>query len=211
MELVDDSLDQLARVAEAHPDRLLAPLVIRPGGRREDSVHPDPLSPAAAAFALVPPALLPSRVAAALAPWRSASPRPVGWAVGGCLVASTETLRRLGPFDPDIFMYAEDLDLGLRARDAGVQTWFWPGARVIHHGAHSTRRAFGGEAFDRLARQRFGVVQRRRGRRAARADTALQLATFADRALIKRLAGRSAARERRLMTAAWRAAREARP
>ena len=35
-------------------------------------------------------------------------------------------------------MYGEDLELGLRAARAGVETWFWPGARVVHHRAHSS-------------------------------------------------------------------------
>jgi len=72
----------------------------------------------------------------------------VGWAVGCAVVARTDTLRRLGPFDERIFLYGEDLDLGLRADAAGVQTWFWPSARVIHAGAHSSARAFGGEPFE---------------------------------------------------------------
>ena len=51
-------------------------------------------------------------------------------------------------------MYGEDLELGLRAARAGVPTWFWPAARVIHHGAHATAAAYGGEPFEVLARAR---------------------------------------------------------
>ena len=75
----------------------------------------------------------------------------------------TALLRELGPFDERIFLYGEDLDLGLRARQAGVPTWFQPAARVLHHGAHATGRAFGGEAFDRLAQMRHEVVARQLG------------------------------------------------
>ena len=121
----------------------------------------------------------------------------MGWAVGCCLVARTETLRRLGPFDERIFLYAEDLDLGLRAGDAGVETWFWPAARVLHKRAHSSERAFGGEPFELLAHERRQVIARRRGERAARLDDAAQLATFATRFALRKVLRRPAERERR--------------
>ena len=59
-----------------------------------------------------------------------------------CLAGRTDTLRRLGPFDERIFLYAEDLELGLRAGDLGIETWWWPHARGIHHEAHAVRRTF---------------------------------------------------------------------
>ena len=67
---------------------------------------------------------------------------------------ATETLRRLGPFDERIFMFAEDLDLGLRAADAGVETVFARTRASSTIDAHSTDAAFGGEPFELLARQR---------------------------------------------------------
>jgi N-acetylglucosaminyl-diphospho-decaprenol L-rhamnosyltransferase len=126
----------------------------------------------------------------------------VAWATAACLVAETETLRRLGPFDESIFLYAEDLDLGLRA----AETWFHPEARVVHRRAHSTAKAFGGENYDLLAGRRRDVVARRLGRRRARLDDVIELLTFADRAALRRLAGRSAARETERFRARLRAA-----
>ena len=98
-------------------------------------------------------------------------------------------------------MYAEDLDLGLRAHDSGVDTVFWPAARVIHTGAHSARRAFDGEPFELLAERRRTVVRERRGALRQRVDDLLQLTTFSDRLLLKRLAGRPAGRERSQLAA----------
>jgi N-acetylglucosaminyl-diphospho-decaprenol L-rhamnosyltransferase len=197
VELLDASLDAAAREARRAPERLLAPLVLRPDGTREDNAQREPGSASLLGHALLPGAALPSPLAAAIEPWRSKGPARAGWAVGSCVVARTETLRRLGPFDERAFMYAEDLDLGLRAADAGVETWFWPAGRVVHSGAHSTRRAFGGEPFELLASRRREVVRERRGPRRARADDLLQLLTFADRLVLKRLSGREAGRERR--------------
>jgi N-acetylglucosaminyl-diphospho-decaprenol L-rhamnosyltransferase len=206
-ELVDDSLAAIATeaVRPGAPDRLLAPLVVRPDGRRQDSVHPEPVSAAAVIAALVPPAALPAPLRRQVQPWTADEPGRVAWAVGCCVAAATDTLRRLGPFDERIFLYAEDLELGLRARDAGIETWWWPGARVIHHEAHAAQRAFGGEPIELLARQRHAVVAERRGERAARWDDRLQAATFANRIALKTLLGRAHDRECRQLTAARRA------
>jgi GT2 family glycosyltransferase/glycosyltransferase involved in cell wall biosynthesis len=198
VELVDDSLLGLAAEAarEGAPERLLAPLVLCDDGSRQDTAHPLPLTAPDAVRALVPPGLVPGRAGVALAPWRSLSPRHVGWAVGCLIVARTDTLRALGPFDESIFLYGEDLDLGIRAGEAGVETWFWPEARVLHHGAHATGPAFGGEPFEALARARHDVIARRFGARRALLDDVAQAVTFASRLVLKSILGRDAARER---------------
>jgi N-acetylglucosaminyl-diphospho-decaprenol L-rhamnosyltransferase len=212
VELLDASLLALAREVSRSElgERLLSPLVLNSDGSRQDSVHPTPTSPAELLRAVVPPALLPGRAGRRLAPWRADGPRRVGWAVGCALVARTDTLRRLGPFDERIFLYGEDLDLGLRAAAQGVETWFWPTARVVHHAAHSAQAAFGGEPFDRLAHARHDVVARRLGVGRARLDDVAQAVTFTSRAALKRLAGRSAARERRQLAALARVRRPGR-
>jgi N-acetylglucosaminyl-diphospho-decaprenol L-rhamnosyltransferase len=203
VELIDDSLLLLASEArrQDRPERLLAPLVLNPDGSRQETAHPVPSSSIDLIRALVPPGLLPGPAGAALAPWRSRSPRRVGWAVGAALVARTETLRRLGPFDETIFMYGEDLELGLRAAEQGVETWFWPQARVRHQGAHSSDRAFGGEPFELLAQARHDVMVKRFGARRAQLDDSAQAATFASRLILKRALGRPAERERRQLAA----------
>jgi N-acetylglucosaminyl-diphospho-decaprenol L-rhamnosyltransferase len=205
-ELLDASLAAAGAVVRGH-ERLLAPLVLRPDGTREDNAQREPGTAPLLAHALLPARQLPPPLADAVEPWRSRHPRRAGWAVASCLVARTETLRRLGPFDERVFMYAEDLDLGLRAADAGVETWFWPAARVRHSGAHASDPAFGGEPFELLARRRREVVRERRGPARARRDDLLQLLTFADRLVLKRLAGRPAERERRQLAALRRAIR----
>ncbi|MGZ4274731.1 MAG: hypothetical protein ACXVRP_13335, partial [Solirubrobacteraceae bacterium] len=198
VELLDDSLLTLAGEAlrADRPARLLAPRVLNRDGSLQDTAHAVPGGRADLVAALVPPAAVPGRAGVALAPWRSATPRQVGWAVGCALVARTDTLRALGPFDESVFLYGEDLELCLRARERGIATWLWPSAVVVHHRAHSSSVAFGGEPFHRLARARHDVVARRLGRRRAVLDDALQGLTFASRIALKPMLGRSAARER---------------
>lgn len=203
VELIDASLAGLA--AEAlradRPPRLLAPLVLSADGSRQQTAHPRPLSGPDLVRALIPPGVIPGAAGAWLAPWRAKAPQPVGWAVGAALVAPTATLRRLGPFDESIFMYGEDLELGLRAAAQGIETWFWPGVRVLHGGAHAAGPAFGGEPFERLARARHEVVTRRLGKRRGRLDDGVQALTFASRWVYKRALGRAADREQRQLAA----------
>jgi N-acetylglucosaminyl-diphospho-decaprenol L-rhamnosyltransferase len=204
VELLDGSLATLA--ASVRDDQLLAPLVLSPDGSRQDTAQAEPGGAAALAIALVPPAAMPGRIRHAACPWTYDHPRHVGWVVGCCIVGRTHTLRGLGPFDERTFMYGEDLDLGLRAADAGIETWFRPDARVLHHAAHSSQAAFGGEPFDLLARRRRAVIEERRGRGRARVDHLLQALTFADRIALKMLARKPTARERAQLRALGRAA-----
>ncbi len=202
-ELVDGSLATLAAdlLAPGAPEQILAPAVLSPDGTRQDTAHLDPESRRLWLKALLPTAALPGPLRPLLDPWRSPRPRRVGWAVGACLVAASQTLRRLGPFDERIFLFAEDLDLGLRAADAGVDTIFRPDARVVHQDAHSTGPAFGGEPFELLARQRRAVIGERRGEEAAERDDRIWELTYRDRILLKALTRRSTQRERAQLAA----------
>jgi N-acetylglucosaminyl-diphospho-decaprenol L-rhamnosyltransferase len=199
VELLDDSLRALAAEAAVAPDRLLAPLVLYPDGTRQDTVHPVPASAADLVRAVIPGAALAAVAPPAaqwLEPWRSSAPRAVGWAVGCAIAARTDTLRRLGPFDEAIFLYGEDMELCLRAATAGVETWFWPAARICHHRAHASTVAFGGEPFERLAAARHDVVRARLGGRRAAVDDALQALTFLSRIALRSALRRPAQRER---------------
>jgi GT2 family glycosyltransferase/glycosyltransferase involved in cell wall biosynthesis len=202
-ELVDGSLALLAAellVPDAKP-QLLAPLVLSPDGSRQETAHLDPSSGLHWLKALLPAAVLPGPLRPLVEPWRSARARPVGWAVGACLIAPTGTLRALGPFDERIFLFAEDMDLGLRASEAGVPTVFRPDARVVHLDAHSTEVAFDGEPFELLARQRRAVIGEHRGDEAAQRDDRIWQLMLIDRIVLKTLTLRSSARERRQLAA----------
>jgi GT2 family glycosyltransferase len=104
-------------------------------------------------------------------------------------------------------MYAEDLDLCLRAADEKVETWFWPYARVLHHEAHASSAAFGGEPLQLLAERRRTVLEERRGAGARTRDDLIQAATFANRIALKTLLGKSAIRERSQLRALLKARR----
>ena len=177
-EVTGDGLSRLAGIAHDHPRALHAPRLLNTDGSVQRSAHPQPGRLGAFLPAVLP--VLPPGVRERAEPYRAGAPRTVGWAVGACLAATTTTFTELGPFDPGIQLFAEDMDLGLRARARGIPTVLHPQLRVVHHGGHSVNR--GGERFDALARTRRAVIQNNLGVRAAALDDAAQALTFATRA-----------------------------
>ena len=193
-ELVDHSLHELAALARTHPRALHAPRLLGPDGSVQRSAHPLPGTAGALLPALVHPALLPRALRLRAEPHRAERPRTVGWAIAACLAASTGLLRELGPFDPAVHLFAEDMELGLRARARGVPTVLHPQLRVRHTGGHSVLR--GGEPFALLARRRRDAVQSALGPSARALDDLAQLVTFATRAAARAALGRDARREK---------------
>ncbi|WCB94717.1 hypothetical protein DSM104299_03456 [Baekduia alba] len=199
-------LDHLARHARRE-DALHVPRLLNPDGSVQRSAHPVPGRPAALLPALVHPRVLPPPLRNRADPWRADAPeRRVGWAIAAAVAARTDTLRRLGPFDAEQFLFFEDLDLCLRARAAGVPTMLHADLTLEHRGGHSTGPAYGGEPHALLARRRRDVVRANLGVRALALDDAAQALTFATRAAARAVARRDAGRERAQL-AALRAAR----
>ena len=59
-------------------------------------------------------------------------PSIVGWVSGGALMIRRNLFRQLGGFDPEFFLYWEDVDLCRRARQLGWHTVLLPQAVVTH-------------------------------------------------------------------------------
>ncbi len=162
VELLDAGLLRLVERARA-TDALHVPRLLNPDGSVQDSVHPRPGTL--------------REVARALRPYRAPTPAArAGWAIAAALVARTATLRRLGPFDPEPHLFYEDLDLCLRAAQAGVPLAVHEDVALRHVGGHSTGRV------DRLAAEsvrRRAVVGAALGPRALALDDLAQAVTFA--------------------------------
>jgi GT2 family glycosyltransferase len=206
VELLDAGLLDLLALARER-DALLVPRLLNADGSAQRSAHPLPGRTGALLPALVHPPLLPAPLRLQAEPWRAEAPRVVGWAIAAALVARTATLRALGPFDADAFLFYEDLDLCLRARAAGVPTELHPEVTLRHAGAHATGPAFGGEPHELQARRRREVVAARLGRRALALDDAAQGLTFATRIAARAVLRRDAGRERAQLRALLRARR----
>jgi N-acetylglucosaminyl-diphospho-decaprenol L-rhamnosyltransferase len=192
-ELLDGSLAALAALARAHPGALHAPLLLNEDGSVQRSAHPRPGTAGALLPALVHPALLPRVLRERAEPHRARRARTVGWVIAACLAGKTRTLRALGPFDPAVHLFAEDMELGLRARAAGVPTVLHPELRLRHTGGHAVLRD--GEPFELLASRRRDAVRATLGGRALALDDAAQALTFATRAAARAALRRDATRE----------------
>jgi N-acetylglucosaminyl-diphospho-decaprenol L-rhamnosyltransferase len=209
VELLDDGLARLVDEAVA-TDALLAPRLLNADGSVQDSAHPTPGTLEALIPAAVPRFLLPGPLRRRYEPWRSLRPRPVGWAVAACIVARTDLLRRLGPFDPNVFLFYEDMDLCLRAADAGVPTLLRPDVALRHYGGASVERSLRGRDAEMRARRRREVMAGR-GRFALALDDAAQAVTFGSRAAGRKLLRRGGAYEREQLRALRAARRNGRP
>jgi N-acetylglucosaminyl-diphospho-decaprenol L-rhamnosyltransferase len=172
IELVDDSLRNLVEDARAC-DALLVPRLLNRDGTIQDSAHPEPGTRREIVRAFFP------RTGE---PWRADEPRQVGWAIAAALAAKTTILKRLGPFDPDGFLFYEDMELCLRA---DVPTCLVPDVQLIHDGGHSTGAT---NRLEQEAQRRRDVVADTRGATAQRRDDLAQLLTFARAAAFKRRA-----------------------
>lgn len=209
-ELLDPSLARLAAHAATDPQALHVPRLLDADGSVQRSAHPLPGTVGALLPALAHPPLLPRALRERVEPWRAERGRTVGWAIAACLAASTATLRELGPFDPRLFLFAEDLDLCLRARARGIPTRLHPDLRVRHLGGHSTRAAYAQEPHAEIAARRREVLERTRGSGARRLDDGAQALTFATRLAARRVLRRPADRERAQLAAQLAVIRRAR-
>lgn len=188
--VVDTSLFDLAAAAlERHA--LVGPRVLDPDG----SLQPSASGPVVGAWpwlrALVPGTIAPAALTAQMEPWRLERPTRVTWLSGACVAAPRHCLVELGPFDESLYLYSEDLDLGLRAARSGIHSWFLPEtARIVHVGDVSSSRRYADAGLQVAAVNARLVLERTFGERvAARALHAdrlrLRLRVAAKRALRK--------------------------
>jgi len=91
-----------------------------------------------------------------------AGPRVVDWALGAVLLMSRKCYDCLGGWDESYFLYSEETDLCLRARDMGLLTRYEPRSLVVHIGGQSgrDRRTHVMQIVNRvrLYRRRHGVL-----------------------------------------------------
>ncbi|HEX5386999.1 MAG TPA: glycosyltransferase family 2 protein [Gemmatimonadales bacterium] len=76
--------------------------------------------------------------------------RAVPWVMGAALALRREAFDAIGGFDESFFMYAEEVDLCRRLRNAGWEVHFAPVTDVVHRGGASTAPIRGAMALERV-------------------------------------------------------------
>lgn len=66
---------------------------------------------------------------------------PIDWAMGAVMLITRECWDDLDGFDESFFLYSEETDFCLRARDRGWLTYYTPNARAMHIGGGSGESA----------------------------------------------------------------------
>lgn len=120
------------------------------------------------------------------------APQVVDWAEGSTLLISASCWRTCGPWDESYFLYSEETDFLLRAKDAGFACRYVPSARAIHlQGGSSTNPA----SWALLTVNRVRLYRRRHGKASAAAFYGTLLTREVSRTLLGRATARAAVAE----------------
>jgi GT2 family glycosyltransferase len=108
--------------------------------------------------------------------------RDVHWAQSAALMVRREAAREIGWFDPQFFVYSDEVDFCKRLRDAGWKALWVPGAQAKHHEQLST-----GEVPEKriveMSRNRDRYMRKHHSRAAAFVVRVMVAWTYALRAL----------------------------
>ena len=125
----------LAALGEPHAG-IVAPQVRSARGELSFSLRREPTLPRALGLAWTRLAALSEYVTS---PENYACRGVVDWALGAVLLMSWECYERARGWDESYFLYSEETDLCLRARDAGLLTYYEPDSVAVHIGGQSGR------------------------------------------------------------------------
>lgn len=65
---------------------------------------------------------------------------PVDGVSGSCMLIRRAVVEQIGYLDERFFAYQEDADYCYRARQAGWQIYYYPGAQIVHYGGYGGSR-----------------------------------------------------------------------
>jgi GT2 family glycosyltransferase len=83
----------------------------------------------------------------------SSLPGNIAWLLGACLLTRTALYRQIGGFDPDFFLYGEDIDICLRVRLAGYALGYAEAIRINHVAGASE---IGAPSYEKWLRKKRG-------------------------------------------------------
>lgn len=120
---------------------------------------------------------------------------PADWASGAAMLVSHECLEAVGRWEEEFFLYSEETDYALRARDAGYHLVYAPEATLVHEGgdAHVSSRLWSMLTVNRVRcyARRHGPVRTALFRAAVVVNEALRVGRARNRAALASLLMRS--------------------
>lgn len=143
-EIFSGTLADYVRVAREHPGAgIVGPMIRNPDGTVYASGRRFPSVVDAAFHAVLSPFTRsnPFTRRYELDGWDRATERTVDWVSGACMLMPREAYDAVGGFDEAFPLYAEELDIATRLRDAGRSVLFTPEVEVLHAIGVSTGRS----------------------------------------------------------------------
>lgn len=130
--VLNNAIGKLVSFGKQHPNAFIGPKLL--------NVDRSPQSSCGPFFSLpvVFAALFFKGDSLGLTRWSPHKARKVDWVSGACLLGPKKLFMQDLLFDENIFMYMEEIDLLMRARDMGYQTYFYPRSHIVHLGAASS-------------------------------------------------------------------------
>lgn len=119
------------------------------------------------------------------------APAAADWAQGSIMLVSAECWDRCAPWDESFFLYSEETDFALRARDAGFATRYVPSALAVHLGGGS---ATSPRLWPLLMVNRLRLFRRRNSRIRTLAYWAALVSREASRTVVGKATSRAALR-----------------
>jgi len=143
--ILPDALDRLVEFADAHPDAgIVTPKVLNRDGtlqkqcRRSFATPWDLFCYFSGLSTLFPKSPLFARY---LVTYRDENETHAVDAVSGsCMLIRRAVLEQIGLLDERFFAYQEDADFCFRAKQAGWQIYYYPGAQIIHYASQGGSR-----------------------------------------------------------------------
>jgi N-acetylglucosaminyl-diphospho-decaprenol L-rhamnosyltransferase len=143
-EIASGTLAELVRLAEARPwAGAIGPMIRNPDGSVYPSGRTVPSLATAVGHAFLGPVWPrnPFTRRYHLADWNRTTERRVDWISGAAFLLRRAALDEVGPLDERFFLYAEEVDLFKRLREAGWGIVFTPSLEVVHEQGVSTGRS----------------------------------------------------------------------
>jgi N-acetylglucosaminyl-diphospho-decaprenol L-rhamnosyltransferase len=143
-EMFAGTLARYVQVARSHPRAgIVGPMIRNPDGTVYASGRRFPSVVDATFHAMLSPFTRdnPFTRRYEMGGWDRSSDREVDWVSGACMLMPREAYDAVGGFDEGFPLYAEELDIATRLREAGRTVLFTPSVEILHEIGVSTGRS----------------------------------------------------------------------